>query len=417
MRQSEIGERYAELAMELIRLEASIPNLEARVHLTDIRRRAESLYESLITKLHLLETVLENSPETIYSKDKEGRYTYINQAAEHEFKLMRETSLGKTDFELFPPANAEEYRSGDLIAMETRKAWEYEVLWDNKTYLVRKLPLISASGEVLGVCGNTINITNHRRTELALQAAVRSLERERENKLMNIEAVMAAIAHEMRQPLTAISTNGSAALRFLGKTPPDINEVRAGLQRIIGQCRHVDGVFDGIRGLFRRGAQNRQPISVNDITLEVLEGLSRELAERGVASHTEFTSDLPLVDANMNQLREVISNLVQNAMEAMDFITDRQRILTLKTKLQDGGTVMVEVQDTGPGIDPKRLDSIFEAFVSTKSHGIGLGLALCRMIVERHDGRLTALSDGISGASFKFILPVKSMLADTGARE
>lgn len=417
MRQSEIGERYAELAIELVGLQASIPNLEAREHLTDIRRRAESLYESLITKLHLLETVLENSPETIYSKDKEGRYTYINQAAEHEFKLMRETSLGKTDFELFPPANAEEYRSGDLIAMETRKAWEYEVLWDNKTYLVRKLPLISASGEVLGVCGNTINITNHRRTELALQAAVRSLERERENKLINIEAVMAAIAHEIRQPLTAISTNGSAALRFLGKTPPDINEVRAALQRIIGQCRHVDGVFDGIRGLFQRGAQNRQPISVNDITLEVLEGLSRELAERGVASHTEFASDLPLVDANMNQLREVISNLVQNAMEAMDFITDRQRILTLKTKLQDGGTVMVEVQDTGTGIDPKRLDSIFEAFVSTKSHGIGLGLALCRMIVERHDGRLTALSDGINGASFKFILPVKSVLADTGARE
>src|SRR6185312_10935567 len=122
-------------------------------------------------------------------------------------------------------------------------------------------------------------------------------------------------------------------------------------------------------------------------------GVKQGAAERGVASHTEFASDLPRVDANMNQLREVISNLVQNAMEAMDFITDRQRILTLKTKLQDGGTVMVEVQDTGTGIDPKRLDSIFEAFVSTKSHGIGLGLALCRMIVERHDGRLTALSD------------------------
>jgi len=86
---------------------------------------------------------------------------------------MRETAVGKTDFELFPPANAEEYRSGDLIAMETRKAYEYEVWWDNKTYLVRKLPLISSSGEVLGIAGNTINITNHRRTELPLEDAVR----------------------------------------------------------------------------------------------------------------------------------------------------------------------------------------------------------------------------------------------------
>ena len=162
-------------------------------------------------------------------------------------------------------------------------------------------------------------------------------------------------------------------------------------------------MFDGIRGLFQRGAEKRQPVDVNDIALEVLEGISRELTERGVTSHTELAQHLPLVEANMNQLREVISNLVQNAMEAMDFTTDRQKILTLKTKLQDRDTVMVEVQDTGPGIDPKRLNSVFEAFVSTKSHGIGLGLALCRMIVERHNGQLTALSDGTSGASFNFI--------------
>ena len=173
MRQSEIEDRYAELTMALGRLQANVPSFEAREHLMDIRRRAADLYDALIAKVRLLETVLENSPETIYSKDKDGRYTYINQAAEQEFKLMRETAVGKTDFDLFPPANAEEYRSGDLIAMETRKAYEYEVWWDNKTYLVRKLPLISSSGEVLGIAGNTINITNHRRTELALEDAVR----------------------------------------------------------------------------------------------------------------------------------------------------------------------------------------------------------------------------------------------------
>ena len=106
--------------------------MEMRKQLSDVRSRVATLYETLSGKVQLLETVLENSPETIYSKDKDGRYTYINQAAEHEFKLMRETAVGKTDFDLFPPANAEEYRSGDLIAMETRKAYEYEVWWDNK---------------------------------------------------------------------------------------------------------------------------------------------------------------------------------------------------------------------------------------------------------------------------------------------
>jgi PAS domain S-box-containing protein len=230
MRQSELEERCAELTIELTRLEAGLTNLEAREHLSDVKRRAESLYETLIAKVQLLETVLESSAESIYAKDKDGRYTYINRVCENEFQMMREQALGKTDFELFAPANAEEYRSNDLVAMETRKMREHEVWWDDKIYLTRKLPLISQSGEILGVCGNSVNITNHRRTELALEDAVRSLERERENKLMNIEAMMAAVAHEIRQPLAAIAINGSAAVRFLGKTPPETHEVRAALE-------------------------------------------------------------------------------------------------------------------------------------------------------------------------------------------
>jgi signal transduction histidine kinase len=186
---------------------------------------------------------------------------------------------------------------------------------------------------------------------------------------------------------------------------------------MIAECRRVDEVFESIRSLFQRGAQKRQPVNVSDIALEVLQSLHKELVECGITTQVELSPSLPLVEAHKSQLREVFSNLVQNAIEAMDTTPGGDKVLTLKTKLHNRDAVIVEVEDTGPGIDPKRLNNIFEAFVSTKSHGIGLGLAICRMIVERHDGQLTALSDGKCGASFKFVLPIKPVVDDTGTAE
>jgi C4-dicarboxylate-specific signal transduction histidine kinase len=383
--QSEFKENYAELIRD--------------------KRRIEILCEALRAKVQLLETVLENGAESIYAKDKEGRYTYINRVCEIEFKLIRELALGRTDFEIFPRANAEEYRSNDLFAMETGQMREHEVWWDHKIYLTRKLPLTSLNGEILGVCGISINITDHRRTELALQDAIQKLERERENKLMNIEAIMASIAHEIRQPLAGAATNGSAARRFLAKAPADIDEVRACLDRIIRDCGRASEVFDSIRALFRRGDEKWHPVDVNEIALEMLQALRGELLERNVTTHTELASDLPLVQAHSGQLRQVISNLVQNAIEAMGETGDRNRVLRVKTEVQNQDAIIVAVEDTGPGIDPKRIDSVFDAFVTTKSHGIGLGLAICRKIVERHGGQLDALSDGKNGARFQFSLP------------
>jgi PAS domain S-box-containing protein len=361
--------------------------------------------EALSAKIRLLETVLENSAESIYAKDKDGRYTYVNRVAGLEFGLMGEKSLGRTDFELFPRANAEEYRSNDLVAMKTRTMREHEVWWNDKIYLTRKLPLISRSGEIEGVCGITTDVTNLRRTELALREAVAKLERERDNKLMNVAAIMASIAHEVRQPLTAIATNGGAARRFLAKLPADIDEARANLDRIMTDCRRASEVFDGILVLFRRDERKRDPIDVNQIAREVLESSRGELADHGVTTQTELASELPLVSGHKSQLQQVVSNLVQNAIEAMDAAADRERVLRLKTGLHSGNAILVGIEDTGPGFDPKQMGKMFDAFFTTKSHGIGLGLAICRMIVERHGGELTATSDGKTGARFQFVLP------------
>jgi PAS domain S-box-containing protein len=415
MSHSEFEEHYAGLTRDLNALEAELASSEVRSHFADIKRRIEILHETLRENRLLLETVLENSAASIYAKRKDGRYTYINREMEVLCNVAREQVLGRTDFEVFPREIAQQWRTNDLTAMTTGKLTVSEETIDapggERLVLSKKVPLTSGGGEVEGICGISTDITDLRRTELALREAIVTLERERENKLMNVEAITASIAHEVRQPLAAIAANGSAALRFIGKAPLDLDEVRAILHRMVNDCGRASEVFDSIRALFRKVDQKRQPIDVNEITLEVLQSLHGELRDHGVTPHTHLASELPLVEGARSQLQQVVSNLVHNAIEAMDSTTDRSRVLRVRTELQGRDAIIVAVEDSGPGIDPKRLDSIFDAFVTTKADGLGLGLAICRRIVEVHGGRLSAFSDGKNGARFQFLLPIE--LSDT----
>ena len=411
MPQSQFEEYFAELTRKLDALEAEVAASEVGKHFEDLKREIKVLYEAMRENHLLLETVLENSAASIYAKRKDGRYTYLNHEMEALCSVVREQVLGKTDFEVFPREIAQQWRTNDLKAMTTGQLTVAEETIDlprgERLVLSKKVPLISASGEVEGICGISTDITDLRRTELALREAVTKLERERDNKLTNVEAIMAAIAHEVRQPLMAIAISGSAARRFLARVPADIDEVAANLERIINDTRRASEVFDSILALFRREDQERQPIDVNKIALEVLQSSRGELVERRVTTRTELASELPLISGHRRQLQQVISNLVQNAIEAMDNTTDRDRVLRVRTALHNRDAIMVAVEDSGPGLDPKQLGSIFDAFFTTKSHGIGLGLAICRMIVERHGGQLTAASDGNNGARFQFVLPTE----------
>ena len=238
------------------------------------------------------------------------------------------------------------------------------------------------------------------------------LERERDNKLLNAQALTAAIAHEVKQPLCAIEFNSSAALLFLGKTPPALAEVRAALNDMISDTHRASEVLDGIHALFGKSNQEREQVEVNEIIRGVLQSSRKELQDHGVETCLELASELPLVDGHRRQLEEVIFNLVHNAIEAMDGTTDRDRVLRVRTGLNGHDAVTVAVRDSGPGIDPKQLDSIFGVFVTTKSHGMGLGLAISRMIIEQHGGQLTASSDGKIGSLFQFVLPTSSRVKE-----
>ena len=377
--------------------------------LDDITERKKT-EEALRQSRQLLESVLENSPAVIYAKRKDGRYTYINREWETVCDVPREKVLGRTDHDVFPAEIADQFRSNDLAVLLSGKQAESEervgTPWGEQLFLSKKVPLTSANGEVEGLCGISTNITDQRQNELTLREAIMTLERERENKLMSVDAITASIAHEVRQPLAAIASNASAALRFCRRMPPDQDEVQAALNRIIGDCHRANELFDSIRALFRRNDQAQEPLDVSEIVREALQSLRAELHEHEVTAHTELETGLPLVDGNRSQLQEVIVNLVHNAVEAMETNTDRSRFLRVSTKLRGSDAIIVAVEDSGPGIDPRKLEGIFDAFVTTKADGMGLGLAICRRIVESHGGHLSAMSDGKSGAQFQCILPI-----------
>ena len=239
-------------------------------------------------------------------------------------------------------------------------------------------------------------------TRLALANTL--LRRERDNKLMNLAAVVASVSHEVKQPLGAIVMRASTALRFLGHTPPDVEKARSALNKIVNDGHRASEIFDNIRDLFRASDQGRVKIDVNEIVLSILDIMQRELTEHHITTRTELMPETPCVMGHRGQLQEVLLNLIFNAIEAMDGKYG-DRVLRLKTERREGDEIVIKVMDTGPGIDPKKLDNIFDAFVTTKPRGIGLGLAICRMIVERHGGQLLASSGREGGAQFDIILP------------
>jgi C4-dicarboxylate-specific signal transduction histidine kinase len=232
------------------------------------------------------------------------------------------------------------------------------------------------------------------------------LQRERDDKLMNMAAMAASISHEVRQPLMAIAMNSGAALRFLALAPPAFAEVRSALNTIVSDSDRASQIFDSIGGLFKGADQRQEPVDVNEVVVAALRILQGDLEEHGVVTETELAPAVTHVIGHRGQLQGVILNLVKNAIEAMVSINDRTRILRLRTECNGLGEVAVTVEDSGPGLDPTKSIKLFDAFVTSKPHGMGLGLTICRMIIDRHGGQISAWSNKEKGgASFRFTLP------------
>jgi len=233
------------------------------------------------------------------------------------------------------------------------------------------------------------------------------LQREHDNKLMNVEAVVGAISHELKQPLSAILLRGSTALRCLGREPPNVDKARRALNHVLDDTHRATEVFDNIRELFNATKGRRVPINVNAMAIRTLSLLRDDLSKHRITTHTEWMSEPRLILGHAGQLQEVLVNLIYNAIEAMDTIKDGARTLRVKTDNYDSDAIMISIEDTGPGIEPQKSKTIFDAFVTTKPQGTGLGLAICKMIIERHGGQLLATPSN-KGGVFQIVLPIES---------
>jgi signal transduction histidine kinase len=233
------------------------------------------------------------------------------------------------------------------------------------------------------------------------------LRREQDAKISSAQAITAAIAHEIKQPLTRITAGGGAAQRFLRMVPPELDKAQAALDEVVNAGHTTSAVIDGFRSLFGKADEEQQLVDMNELIPEVLETLNSELKDHRVSIRVDLTPELPLVPGNKSQLQEVVSNLIINSIEAMETTNLEGRRLLIQTEIQ-GDNIAVAVEDSGPGIDKDQLGDIFTAFATTKPHGMGLGLAISRMIIDYHGGKLTAASDSkCGGASFQFVLPFR----------
>jgi signal transduction histidine kinase len=282
--------------------------------------------------------------------------------------------------------------------------YEYRLLMPSRS--VKYLHLVAHATQDQGghieYIGAIQDVTDRRVSGEALDKARSELVHV--SRVASLGALTASIAHEVNQPLGAVVANANACLRWLDRQPPKLEEAKESVRQIVLDGVRGSEVLTGIRSLLRREQPRCVRLNANVIVEEIVVLLRFELSE--VTTHTLLAENLPLVVADHVQVQQVLLNLITNALEAMKPVSDRPRVLRIETQRHDGHTVVVTVRDSGIGLKENQMQELFEPFYSTKPQGLGMGLSICRAIVERYGGCLWAEANEGPGATFKFSLPI-----------
>jgi PAS domain S-box-containing protein len=342
----------------------------------------------------------------VWSKLPDGSADFLNQRFREYTGLSMEEGLGwgwmRNEFH--PDDHAEEewraaFAAGEPFEKEARlRRADGAYRW----FLLRCVPLRDELGHVVKWYGTSTDIEDRRRAEEALQETQANLARVTRRQAMG--ELAATIAHEVNQPLTAIVTNANFSLRQLKGSRPNLDELRTAITEIVNDGTRASAVISRIRGLLVKGTPRRAELDINQIIQEVTTLLRSELARNRIHLRTELAANLPRVHGDPVQLQQVLINLIMNALEAMRLSTEQPRKLLIRSA-KNADRVLVQVQDSGPGIEPGLADRIFEPFFTTKAEGIGMGLSISHSIIESHGGQLSLVSSS-QGALFEFTLPV-----------
>jgi PAS domain S-box-containing protein len=371
--------------------------------------RAARLSRELAASEARLRAVVEATPSAILLVDPAGTIVLANSQAEHSFGVARERLVGRRVETLIPPrlrAAHERLRAAYAAKPEPRAMGAGRELAalraDGSEFPVEiaLAPLRFAGADQVLVA--LTDISERRRAERA--AAQQRAEFAHLSRVAMLGELSGSLAHEINQPLAAILGNAQAALRFLGRDPPALAQVAEALQAIVGNDRRASQVIERLRALLRKEEAAHEPVDLNELVGDSLRLLRSDLESRGVRASTALRRALPRVGGDRVQLQQVLLNLILNGCEAMDE-RPPPRPLELRTDLGADGWVCVEVADRGPGIVPEHAERMFEAFFTTKAQGLGIGLALCRTIVQAHGGRIGAVPNAGGGARLRVELP------------
>jgi C4-dicarboxylate-specific signal transduction histidine kinase len=291
--------------------------------------------------------------------------------------------------------------AGEDVRFETELATPGD---PGRYVLAHYVPNVDRNGRVLGFYALVQDVTEQKRIDLEIQRQRAQLAHV--SRVATLGEITASLAHELHQPLAAIMSNSQAALRFLAQEDPDLVEVRNILVDIVHDDRRASEVIQRLRQFLRRDKPELTPLDMNEIIREVMTLLKREALLRGVSIDVELDAHLPRVVGDRVQLQQVVLNLVLNAADAMADLEPESRKVIVRTEREDNGEARVAVRDFGTGLDEQSLHCVFEPFYTTKPEGLGMGLAICRSIVEAHGGRLRASNNPDRGATFMFTIPV-----------
>ena len=265
-------------------------------------------------------------------------------------------------------------------------------------------PELDATGELVEYIGTAMDVTERFEAEAALRRSQEALAHV--TRALSLGELTSSIAHELNQPLAAIVANGSAALRWMDRDKPELEEVRSAVTSIIRDGTRAGEVLRRIRQFVQRGSPSKAPVAIGRLLYDANSSIQAEARASDVSIRMHVADKLPLVLADRVQLQQVVMNLMMNAIEAMVSLRGRPRILQIVADAPTAGEIRIAVTDSGEGFDPDKAKQIFNAFYTTKATGLGLGLAISRSVVEEHGGRLSASSQPGEGTTFELTLPI-----------
>jgi PAS domain S-box-containing protein len=357
---------------------------------------------------YLTGQVFERSPDGICIVGRDYRYQRVNPVYERVWALPAEGIVGRhvaelmgsEAFERVLRPNYERCFAGEEVGYAEWLTYGGIRRYMNVTYS----PLRPNSDRVEAVLVIIHDLTDHILASEALRRVQAELAHV--NRVATMGQLTASIAHEVNQPIGAVSTNAQAAIWWLVANPPNLDKARESLRYIVADSQRAGDVIGRIRALVKKEPARKDRFDINQAIVDVVALTQNEALTHNISLHTEFATDLPLVEGDRVQLQQVMLNLVINAIEAMSSMDTDARALRITTEKDVSDAVLVTVQDSGPGLDLANMDSLFEAFYTTKPTGMGVGLAICRSIVEAHGGRLWGGANEERGAAFHFTVPL-----------